>query len=66
MKYYKLASIKNSWFTDDNLQLLPWLHGLPVLTKNEMENWLSSYELPVKQPKTIAIVMAQLTISWIS
>ena len=51
------ASIKNPWFTKENidLSLKYWSENL---TEEKLHKWLSKYEINTKQPKTIAVVMA--------
>ncbi|MED5354848.1 MAG: acyl-CoA reductase [Bacteroidota bacterium] len=51
------ASIKNPWFTKENidLSLKYWSENL---TEEKLHTWLSKYEINTKQPKTIAVVMA--------
>ena len=51
------ASIKNPWFTKENidLSLKYWSENL---TGEKLHTWLSKYEINTKQPKTIAVIMA--------
>lgn len=52
------AETHNSWFTKDNLQFTceSWSNAL---TQDKLEQWASSYDFSkIKQPKTIAIIMA--------
>ncbi|HLS12037.1 MAG TPA: acyl-CoA reductase [Flavobacteriaceae bacterium] len=51
------AKIHNGWFTLNNIQYTfdSWSK---VLTKSNLEKWLNTYNLPVKNPKTVAVVMA--------
>lgn len=53
----KLAQESNGWFTKSNLcfALNQW-HQL--LQKESLEYWLSSYSIPIKTPKVVAIIMA--------
>jgi len=51
------ASTHNSWFTEDNIRFA--LQGWSdALTEVNLEKWLAVYEVPEKQPKVVAIVMA--------
>ncbi|MBT8235042.1 MAG: acyl-CoA reductase [Bacteroidia bacterium] len=51
------ASQKNPWFTKDHCrQALSWWGE--CLTEDRITSWLSAYSLPVKNPKTVALVMA--------
>src|SRR5690625_3123943 len=47
----------NGWFTINNLQYT-FESWSKELTKSNLEDWLSAYKLPVKNPKTVAVVMA--------
>jgi hypothetical protein len=51
------ASAHNGWFTAENIifALKGWSN---VLTEEKLGTWLTSYDIPEKQPRTIAIVMA--------
>jgi len=52
-----LAKHHNGWFTKDNIHyaLAGWGE---LLTKENLSNWLSPYDLNKNQPKTVAIIMA--------
>jgi len=51
------ASQKNPWFTQAHCkQALAWWGE--CLTRDQITSWLSSYSTPIKQPKTVALVMA--------
>lgn len=53
----KLAQEHNGWFSKENILFA--LDGWSKqLTESNINQWLSKYELTVKTPKTIAIVMA--------
>ncbi len=47
----------NGWFTEDNIQyaLKSWSEAL---TEDNLEKWLSGYDLAGTSPKTVAIIMA--------
>lgn len=51
------ASAHNGWFTKENIifALKGWSE---ILTEEKLNKWLSPYNFPEKQPKTVAIVMA--------
>ncbi|HLW14507.1 MAG TPA: acyl-CoA reductase [Flavobacteriaceae bacterium] len=51
------AKIHNGWFTEDNLAYT-FASWSKVLTKNNLKEWLKDYAVPVKNPKTVAVVMA--------
>ena len=53
----RLASVHNAWFTEDHLEfaLKQWSKAL---TENNIKKWLSHYNTHIKNPKTIAIIMA--------
>lgn len=51
------AKIHNGWFTTDNLHYT-FASWSKVLTKNNLEEWLSAYKLPAENAKTVAVVMA--------
>ncbi|SEK57704.1 Acyl-CoA reductase (LuxC) [Aquimarina amphilecti] len=55
----KIESAKhhNGWFTEENIvfSLSQWSKAL---TKNNLEQWLSSYTLDKLEPKTIGVIMA--------
>lgn len=52
-----LVHIYNGWFDADSVRkaLFNWSKAL---TKEQLDKWLTSYSLPVNQPKTVAIIMA--------
>lgn len=52
-----LAGHKNGWFTKENVlfALQSWGN---ILTKNNLEKWLSSYNLKKNSKKTVALIMA--------
>jgi len=51
------ASAHNGWFTKENITFA--LHGWSeILTEEKLNKWLSPYNFPEKQPKTVAILMA--------
>ena len=52
-----LAKIHNAWFTDDNLMFALKQWSL-ALKKNNMEKWISGYDIIKKEKKVIAIIMA--------
>ena len=48
----------NGWFTEDNIRFALRQWG-SVLTKENLERWLSAYDIPnTKESRTIAIIMA--------
>ena len=47
----------NSWFTPDNL-IYSCKYWSNILTYSNLNKWTSSYTLDVKQPKTVAVIMA--------
>lgn len=51
------AKIYNGWFTLDNLEhtFASWSRAL---TKTNLEEWLKEYNLPVEEPRIVAVVMA--------
>lgn len=51
------AKIHNGWFTLNNLQYT-FANWSKVLTADNLKEWSSDYNLPVKNPKTVAVVMA--------
>lgn len=51
------AKIYNGWFTEDNLAYT-FASWSKALTKTNLEEWLKDYDLPVENPKTVAVVMA--------
>jgi hypothetical protein len=53
----ELVHIYNGWFDANSVRiaLLSWSQAL---TKSQIEKWLSSYTVPVAEPKTVAIIMA--------
>lgn len=53
----KLAKHKNGWFTYDNVQFSLQSWGA-LLTKDNLENWLSSYNIELNNPKSVALIMA--------
>ncbi|NND15770.1 MAG: acyl-CoA reductase, partial [Eudoraea sp.] len=51
------ASLKNPWFTSENCeQALQWWSE--CLIPERISSWLSTYKIPAKQSKTVALVMA--------
>ncbi|NKI25043.1 acyl-CoA reductase [Arenibacter sp. 6A1] len=52
-----LSGHKNGWFTKENIlySLKSWAEQL---TAENLEEWLSAYEIEKNQPKTVAIIMA--------
>jgi hypothetical protein len=53
----KLAQEYNGWFTKENLCFALKQWSL-LLQEEVLDQWLSSYSIPVKNPKNIAIIMA--------
>ncbi len=53
----KRAKESNSWFTDDNV-LFALESWSVILTKSNLEKWLSAYNLDKIENKTIAVIMA--------
>lgn len=53
----KRAQEFNGWFTEDNV-LFAFEKWSNRLIKNELENWISTYNLDNNTPKTIAVIMA--------
>lgn len=53
----KRSKESNSWFTDDNV-LFALESWSSILTKNNLNNWLSAYNLNGIKTKTIAVIMA--------
>lgn len=53
----KLAEEHNGWFTKENLvfAINSWTEALKV---TNMKTWLAPYELQIKNPKQVAIIMA--------
>lgn len=53
----KLAKEQNGWFTDSNISyaLTNWSNALSIKSINQ---WLDNYNFSIKNPKTIAIIMA--------
>ena len=53
----KLAKEHNGWFTENNIlfALEGWSN---LLTENNLNQWLSSYNLDEVEPKKVAIIMA--------
>ncbi|MEC8536822.1 MAG: acyl-CoA reductase, partial [Bacteroidota bacterium] len=53
----KFAQQQNGWFSKDNVchALKQWSK---LLQKNNLENWLSTYNIPAANKKTVAIIMA--------
>lgn len=53
----KLAKEHNGWFTQNNIffSLESWSNSL---TNNNLNQWTSKYNFNIKNPKTIAIIMA--------
>ena len=51
------ASVANGWFTEDNIQysLRSWSEAL---SEQNLQKWVSPYDLTVQAPKTVAIIMA--------
>ncbi|GGD38267.1 acyl-CoA reductase [Muriicola marianensis] len=51
------AGSRNGWFTRENLR-----HALSAwgkeLTEENLRSWISAYEIPEKDPKVVAIIMA--------
>jgi len=52
-----LAGHKNGWFTEENILLALRSWG-DLLTLDNLENWLSSYEIGKNTRKTVALIMA--------
>jgi len=52
-----LAGHKNGWFTKENILFAIESWG-NLLTKENLDKWLSAYTLNENEPKTIAIIMA--------
>lgn len=51
------AASKNNWFTRENVRLA--MDGLiRYLEEEKLRSWLSSYELPDRDPKVVGVVMA--------
>ncbi|MDH7912490.1 acyl-CoA reductase [Winogradskyella sp. SYSU M77433] len=53
----KLAKEHNGWFTDSNIEY-SFMSWCKILTKNNINHWLSKYNFNVEEPKTVAIIMA--------
>ena len=53
----KRAQEFNGWFTEDNI-LFAFEQWSKQLIKNKIENWISTYDLNNKAPKTVAVIMA--------
>lgn len=53
----KRAQEFNGWFTEDNI-LFAFEQWSKQLIKNKLENWISTYNLNNKAPKTVAVIMA--------
>ncbi|MCF6349558.1 MAG: acyl-CoA reductase [Flavobacteriaceae bacterium] len=53
----KRAKESNSWFTDDNV-LFAFESWASILTKDNLNNWVSKYNLTQKKSKVIAVIMA--------
>jgi hypothetical protein len=53
----KRAQEFNGWFTEDNI-LFAFEKWSNQLIKNKLDNWISTYNLNNKAPKTIAVIMA--------
>lgn len=53
----KRAQEFNGWFTEDNI-LFAFEQWSKQLIKNKIENWISTYDLNNKSPKTVAVIMA--------
>ena len=53
----KLANEHNGWFTKANL-CYALEHWAELLQSTPLELWLAPYQIPAKNPKTIAIIMA--------
>lgn len=53
----KKAEVQNGWFTPESISfaLKNWAE---VLTKENLENWISPYHFPERKTKTIAVIMA--------
>jgi len=47
----------NSWFTDDNV-LFAIESWAILLTPENLTKWISKYDITIKSPKTIAVIMA--------
>ncbi len=47
----------NNWFTFENISIATKAWSL-LLTKSNLDKWLSSYTLQQSEPKTVAIIMA--------
>lgn len=57
LHWKKEAEIKNKWFTEDNIQKA--FEGIIfMLRKDNLEKWLSSYNLPSATNKKIGVIMA--------
>src|SRR5690606_30382195 len=51
------ARIENPWFTEENLRMA--VRGISLfLEEKNLKEWLSRYDLPEHEPRTIAIIMA--------
>lgn len=53
----QLAKAHNGWFTDENLQFA-CKNWAEALSKENLKQWISKYEIPETEPQTIAVVMA--------
>ena len=53
----ELAGHKNGWFTKENILFAIESWGV-LLTKENLENWLSEYQLEANKYKTVALIMA--------
>lgn len=51
------AQHHNGWFTKENI-VYSFKQWANLLTKHNLESWLSNYELDKNQPKTVALIMA--------
>ena len=52
-----LAGHKNGWFTEDNIKFAICSWG-ELLTTENLEQWLSNYDLVKSKRKTVALIMA--------
>lgn len=52
-----LAGHKNGWFSKENIHFALQTWG-DLLAKNNLENWLSAYDITKNTKKTVALIMA--------
>lgn len=51
------ARIENPWFTEENLRM--GVRGISLfLEEKNLKEWLSRYDLPEHEPRTVAVIMA--------